>query len=150
MTGFSVVGRSRACWTVGVFRYRQGDSGRMAFEYNLAEARAIGPLPTRPRLRGRVGRESPVAIAAALVAAMCLAGCSGTVNSGDLSAGFGAGPAAPTSESTPNRGVGDFKVGLILPLSANGNAGAAGQAMRNAAEMALAELGESNIQVLPK
>src|SRR5712691_9251554 len=54
------------------------------------------------------------------------------------------------SESTPNRGTGDFKVGLILPLSANGNAGAAGQAMRNAAEMALAELSDPNIQLLPK
>jgi len=37
-----------------------------------------------------------------------------------------------------------------LPLSANGNAGAAGQAMRNAAEMALSELGDTKIQLLPK
>jgi ABC-type branched-subunit amino acid transport system substrate-binding protein len=50
----------------------------------------------------------------------------------------------------PNLGTGDVKVGLILPLSANGNAGIAGQAMRNAAEMALAEFSDPNIQLLPK
>jgi ABC-type branched-subunit amino acid transport system substrate-binding protein len=54
------------------------------------------------------------------------------------------------SEPNPTRGTGDFKVGLVLPLSASGNAGAAGVAMRNAAEMALAELGDSNIALLAK
>ena len=39
---------------------------------------------------------------------------------------------------------------LILPLSAGGNAGVAGQAMRNAAEMALAEFNSPNIQLLVK
>ena len=39
---------------------------------------------------------------------------------------------------------------LILPLSAGGNAGLAGQAMRNAAEMALAEFNAPNIQLLVK
>jgi ABC-type branched-subunit amino acid transport system substrate-binding protein len=81
----------------------------------------------------------------ALAGALAVGGCGST---GDLSLGKSTAPAAP--DSIPNRGAGDFKVGLILPLSANGNAGAVGQAMRNAAEMALAELGESNIQVLPK
>jgi len=41
-------------------------------------------------------------------------------------------------------------VALILPLSAGGNAGLAGQAMRNAAEMALAEFNAPNIQLLVK
>jgi len=45
-------------------------------------------------------------------------------------------------------GTGQVKVGLILPLSAGGNAGVAGQAMRNAAEMALAEFSAPNIQLL--
>jgi len=117
----------------------------MAFGYNLAAASVR--FATLPGLRGMVARGWwPVAIAAALAAAVCLAGCSGTVNSGDLSAGFGAAPAP----AVPGRSGGDFKVGLILPLSAGGNAGAAGQAMRNAAEMALAEVGDSNIQLLPK
>ena len=107
----------------------------MAFEYSVAEARAV-----RIFSRGR-----PIALAVALAGALAVAGCGTT---GDLSFGKATAPAAP--DSIPNRGAGDFKVGLILPLSASGNAGAVGQAMRNAAEMALAELGESNIQVLPK
>ena len=41
-----------------------------------------------------------------------------------------------------------MKVGLILPMSAGGNAGLAGQAMRNAAEMALAEFNSPNIQLV--
>jgi branched-chain amino acid transport system substrate-binding protein len=45
-------------------------------------------------------------------------------------------------------GAGEVKAGLILPLSAGGNAGLAGQAMRNAAEMALSEFNAPNIQLL--
>ncbi|HEY2134997.1 MAG TPA: penicillin-binding protein activator [Xanthobacteraceae bacterium] len=47
-------------------------------------------------------------------------------------------------------GTGQIKVGLILPLSAAGNAGLAGQSMRNAAELALAEFNNPNIQLLVK
>ena len=47
-------------------------------------------------------------------------------------------------------GAGQVKVGLILPLSAPGNAGLAGQSMRNAAEMAIAEFNNPNIQLLVK
>ncbi len=112
----------------------------MAFQRGLSEASAV-----RAHSWWR-----PIAIAAALVTALGFAGCSGTLNSVDLSRSNAAAPGVTASESTPNRGTGDFKVGLILPLSANGNAGAAGQAMRNAAEMALAELGDSNIALLPK
>jgi ABC-type branched-subunit amino acid transport system substrate-binding protein len=50
----------------------------------------------------------------------------------------------------PEPGTGRVKVALILPLSDIGNAGTAGQAMRNAAEMALAEFSEPNIQLLTK
>ena len=39
---------------------------------------------------------------------------------------------------------------MILPLSAGGNAGIAGQSMRNAAEMALAEFNGANIQLVVK
>ncbi len=53
-------------------------------------------------------------------------------------------PAAPATTI----GTGQVKVGLILPLSAGGNAGLAGQAMRNAAEMALADFSAPNIQLL--
>jgi ABC-type branched-subunit amino acid transport system substrate-binding protein len=85
-----------------------------------------------------------------LVAAMCLAGCGSMLNSSDLSPGNTDSPAAMTPAPTPNLGAGEVKVGLILPLSANGNAGIAAQAMRNAAEMALAEFSAPNIQLLPK
>jgi branched-chain amino acid transport system substrate-binding protein len=47
-------------------------------------------------------------------------------------------------------GTGQVKAGLILPLSAPGNAGVAGQAMRNAAEMAIAEFNSPNVQLLLK
>ena len=47
-------------------------------------------------------------------------------------------------------GNGQVKVGLILPLSASGNAGVAAQSMKNAAEMALAEFQNPNIQLLIK
>jgi branched-chain amino acid transport system substrate-binding protein len=55
-----------------------------------------------------------------------------------------AGPAVPGMTI----GAGEIKAGLILPLSAGGNAGVAGQAMRNAAEMALNEFNAPNIQLL--
>src|SRR5437868_12713197 len=47
-------------------------------------------------------------------------------------------------------GNGQVKVGLVLPLSASGNAGVAAQSMKNAAEMALAEFQNPNIQLLIK
>ena len=95
-----------------------------------------------------------LAITATCVAVACLAGCSGTLNSSAFYPNGEAPPTATASATTPplapNVGAGEVKVGLILPLSANGNAGTAGQAMRNAAEMALAEFSEPNIQLLPK
>jgi ABC-type branched-subunit amino acid transport system substrate-binding protein len=45
-------------------------------------------------------------------------------------------------------GTGQIRVGLILPLSAQGNAGLAAQSMKNAAEMALAEFKQPNISLL--
>src|SRR5258708_18661256 len=121
----------------------------MASQRGLSEASAVRPLP-RKWARVARGRWRPIAIAAALVTAIGFAGCSGTLNSVDLSRSNAAAPGVTASECTPNRGSGDFKVGLILPLSDNGNAVAAGQALRNAAEMTLAELGASNIALLPK
>src|SRR5438309_4904171 len=47
-------------------------------------------------------------------------------------------------------GNGQVKVGLVLPLSASGNAGVAALSMKNAAEMALAEFQSPNIQLLIK
>ena len=56
--------------------------------------------------------------------------------------------AAPAPAAT--LGEGQVRVGLILPLSAQGNAGVAAQSMKNAADMALAEFKNPNIQLLVK
>ncbi len=58
-------------------------------------------------------------------------------------------PAGPQQQPT-SVGAGSVKVGLILPLSAQGNAGVAAQSMKSAAEMALAEFQNPNIQLLVK
>src|SRR5580700_2025448 len=60
-----------------------------------------------------------------------------------------AGPAGPTQQPLAV-GTGQVKVGLILPLSAAGNAGTAATSMRNASEMALAEFLNPNLQLLIK
>lgn len=61
-------------------------------------------------------------------------------------------PAPQTAEPPPdsNIGNGQIHVGLILPLSGQGNAGVAAQSMKNAAEMALAEFKEPNVQLIVK
>src|SRR5689334_20914633 len=65
---------------------------------------------------------------------------------------FGSSPSAPAGSAQQPlvAGTGQVKVGLILPLSASGNAGVAAQSMKNAAEMALAEFQNPNIQILIK
>ena len=83
---------------------------------------------------------------AALASAVLLAGCSGSFSVGDLLPGSQ--PATPAAST--NIGEGKVKVGLILPLSASGNAAVAAQSMRNAAEMALAEFNNPDIQLLVK
>jgi ABC-type branched-subunit amino acid transport system substrate-binding protein len=59
------------------------------------------------------------------------------------------GPAGP-SQQPAVAGNGQVKVGLVLPLSASGNAAVAALSMKNAAEMALAEFQNPNIQLLIK
>ncbi|HEY0224445.1 MAG TPA: penicillin-binding protein activator [Pseudolabrys sp.] len=82
------------------------------------------------------------------VAAAALAACT---NTGFDQAGPGAaGPQAVQQPPSANIGAGQIRVGLILPLSAPGNAGLAALSMKNAAEMALAEFKDPNIQLLVK
>jgi branched-chain amino acid transport system substrate-binding protein len=78
------------------------------------------------------------------IAAVGLAACANT--------GFDQlGGGAPIQQPAPaNIGAGQIRVALILPLSAPGNAGLAALSMKNAAEMALAEFKEPNIQLLVK
>jgi ABC-type branched-subunit amino acid transport system substrate-binding protein len=78
--------------------------------------------------------------------ALALAACAGTTD-------FTTTAPAPQIAGPPpsgNIGSGEVRVGLILPLSAQGNAGVAAQSMKNAAELALAEFKQPNIQLLVK
>jgi ABC-type branched-subunit amino acid transport system substrate-binding protein len=61
-------------------------------------------------------------------------------------------PFKPAPEAQPGAaiGSGQVRVALILPLSAQGNAGVAAVSMKNAAELALAEFQNPNIQLLVK
>ncbi len=84
-------------------------------------------------------------------AGLLLAACSGSMSPSDLwsSISTPTQPAAPPQASTAI-GTGRVKVALILPLSASGNAGLAAQSMRNAAELALAEFNNPDLQLLVK
>src|SRR5579864_5423628 len=102
--------------------------------------RAPAGLPSRRRaLKGLLTTASAL-----------LAGCSG--NSSLLNSFTSPTPPPQGAQAPPGAtiGTGEVKAGLILPLSAGGNAGVAGQSMRNAAEMAIAEFNAPNIQLLVK
>jgi Periplasmic binding protein len=77
--------------------------------------------------------------------AIALAGCATQLGEGPPPTQAGEPAAANASV-----GEGQVRVGLILPLSAQGNAGVAAQSMKNAAEMALAEFKSPNVQLLVK
>ena len=88
---------------------------------------------------------------ASLFAAVVLSACSSGSNLGDLLPGGGSGGPPPGAQQQPTAiGNGQVKVALILPLSAGGNAGVAAISMRNASEMAIAEVNSPNIQLLVK
>jgi ABC-type branched-subunit amino acid transport system substrate-binding protein len=65
---------------------------------------------------------------------------------------LGGGPAVPAGEpsAAAQAADGQVRIALILPLTAQGNAGLAAQSMKNAADMALAEFKVSNVQLLVK
>src|SRR5262245_34441357 len=63
--------------------------------------------------------------------------------------GGGATPAGEPSAAA-QAADGHVRIALILPLTAQGNAGLAAQSMKNAADMALAEFKVSNVQLLVK
>jgi ABC-type branched-subunit amino acid transport system substrate-binding protein len=84
-----------------------------------------------------------------MLTACLLSACAG-YGPGDI---FGGSPPAGQQPPPGNGGAigaGNVKVGLVLPLSAGGNAGIAGVSMRNAAEMALAEFNVVDLQLLLK
>jgi branched-chain amino acid transport system substrate-binding protein len=80
---------------------------------------------------------------------LVVAACSG-MHSGDSFDGASATQSPASTQPGAPIGNGQVKVGLLLPLSAAGNAAVAAQAMKNAAEMAMAEFNNPNIQLLVK
>jgi ABC-type branched-subunit amino acid transport system substrate-binding protein len=87
----------------------------------------------------------------ATVAGAVLSGCTGSTTPSDL-IGSLTSPAAAPAPAQPETavGAGHIKVALILPLSGSGNAAVAALSMRNAAEMALAEFKNPDVQLLVK
>jgi ABC-type branched-subunit amino acid transport system substrate-binding protein len=99
----------------------------------------------RPKQHTRRAFGARIAILAGL--SLLAAACSGMPGADYFS--FGAPPPPPPAQPSAV-GAGQVKVALILPLSAQGNGAAVAQSMRNAAEMALAEFSNPNIQLLVK
>jgi len=86
-------------------------------------------------------------IALAVCFTLVVAAC-GSIPGADYFS-FGSPPPPPPVQPQAV-GAGQVKVALILPLTAQGNAGSTAQSMRNAAEMALAEFNNPDIQLLVK
>ena len=115
--------------------------------------------PSKPGANSDVPHGVPTSRRTALglvLGAPLLSACSGAQQSlSQFSNPFSSGasqapvPAGPAQQPVV-AGNGQVKVGLILPQSATGNAGVAAQSMKNAAEMALAEFQNPNIQLLIK
>jgi branched-chain amino acid transport system substrate-binding protein len=118
-------------------------NGDAAIE-TLSRRPAMVPAQQTPDLSQPARR---ICLGGLLAAAMVLlAACSGT------SELFRSSEPAPAPAPQPGTaiGTGQVKVGVILPLSGAGNAGAVAQSMKNAAEMALTEFNSPNIQLLVK
>src|SRR4051812_31658455 len=101
-----------------------------------------------PKLQG-VTRRNAVGL---VLAAPLLTACANVQQGLSSLNPFDSTPAVPAgpAQQPAVAGTGQVKVGLLLPLSAAGNAGVAAQSMKNAAEMALAEFQNPNIQLLIK
>ena len=126
-------------WPISVGQEKRDDAGPAQPQAQFFGSPAVGGDPADAQLASSSARP-------------CSAACASVQQSfSQFSDPFGgsAGPAGPPQEPAAV-GTGQVKVGLILPLSAAGNAGVAAQSMKNAAEMALAEFQNPNIQLLIK
>src|SRR5438477_3996336 len=107
----------------------------------------VGPLKPKSKASGAT-RRSAVGL---IIGAPLLGACAGVQQTLSQFSGSSGSPGASGSPQEPLAvGNGQVKVGLLLPLSASGNAGVAAQSMKNAGEMALAEFQNPNIQLLIK
>jgi ABC-type branched-subunit amino acid transport system substrate-binding protein len=84
-----------------------------------------------------------------MVAALSLLAAACSAIPGSDYFGFNSQPPPPAAQPT-QVGAGQVKVALLLPLSGSGNGAAVAASMRNAAEMALAEFSNPDIQLLVK
>jgi ABC-type branched-subunit amino acid transport system substrate-binding protein len=110
----------------------------------------MGSGNSRERPRSKSSGATRRTAVGLILGAPLLGACAGVQQSlSQFSSPSAAGPAGPPQEPLAV-GKGQVKVGLLLPLSASGNAGVAAQSMKNAAEMALAEFQNPNIQLLIK
>ena len=129
--------------TVGAFdpKFQTGKSG--AVENGTGKSAATGRSATRRSALGLI------------LGAPLLGACSSvqqSISSFSVSNPFSS--SSPPAAGAPQQGLavgnGNVKVALMLPLSAGGNAAVAAQSMKNAAEMALAEFLNPNLQLLIK
>src|SRR3954447_21500063 len=100
----------------------------------------VGPLNRKPPPSGAT-RRTAVGL---ILGAPLLGACSSVQQSFSQ---FGGSQDAGAQQQPLAVGNGQVQDGLILPLSASGNAGVAAQSMKNAAEMALAEFQNPNVQL---
>ncbi len=107
----------------------------------------VGPINPKNTNSGATRR----AAVGLILGTPLLAACAGVQSSltNPFGSNGGSQPAGPAQQPQAV-GSGQVKVGLILPLSASGNAGVAAQSMKNAAEMALSEFQNPNLQLLIK
>ncbi|MGE0060474.1 MAG: penicillin-binding protein activator [Xanthobacteraceae bacterium] len=99
----------------------------------------------------RVSRRSVLRLTAAFLSSTALAACtSGTFDRLGVETPGGGAPAPGEAPGATAIGTGQVRVGLVLPLSAPGNAGIAATSMRNAAELAITEFKNPDLQLLVK
>jgi ABC-type branched-subunit amino acid transport system substrate-binding protein len=111
-------------------------------------------MPRLPRHdRGLIARRTLLRGVALTSMAAALSACAGntldqfsTPVGSEPPTGPASGPLPPGTQI----GAGNVRVALLLPVSGQGNAGVAAQSMRNAAEMAIAEFKNPDIQLLVK
>jgi ABC-type branched-subunit amino acid transport system substrate-binding protein len=135
----------------------QGSRQGSGQEFGQESGHASGPSSAGTDSRGISGRAASRRAALGLILGAPLLGACASVQQSisqfSVPNPFSSEPqgAAPTAPQRPAVvGSGQVKVGLILPLSAGGNAGIAAQSMKNASEMALSEFLNPNLQLLVK